>query len=1557
MASCKSGFDPPTRPGDLPRGRRPEAYLQAGSSGSPAKERREADIAHSLGQRESGRGAVPSTRPSQTGLSNPSMRDPSPNTRQRHEKFARPERPKGVTTSSFGFGRSTSKAPAENVQHELTGKSSRNTLRRKPSSIAQISGNFRPGIERAGTSSPMKWSQSSAEKRPSIDSSMRSAEAYNEIFTRPRTRAPPVKDSPPIIPELDRYRNRPEAFGPHSRVHAGLPPKLSTQDLPPPTPILSGTSVYSGGSSHHRYSGYSGSGSGYSASPSTRFSESPGPGSYSRDTTPTSMLSQSSSIIAPLKITTPRLRHASPAFPRPPITSVTRRRAVSIPAEEETTSDDQHGLPSLRESLTSSSSNSTVKAEAKTTEKMKKKRLSPMPPSPPPRTSSQKFRKSRSDEQDSPSKSSQAPPTPAMTSTESSPATAEVVQSLSAPAKRCGPPTRPSREGAPDLQSQLGESMAVIQSNLAEISFSPDRRKSALPRGGITSPPLGPRSQQSNRHRSRNPSPVSFKSFPREATPAPSGLGIIPNMRAYHNVPLSRTVTRTPSPSLADTKPRFGLFGRRTKTAPELPTVETKVLRKGPVAGTGHEGYGRYSQRGRSTSTASLTRSRDRSISGASSSQDSIASTRAHDPFLLERMSPVIIAGGGEIIENQNNNSELFRSESNTSLVLGRPSTDSKASSNLSREGTRHTLWPSAMPEESAKRMLTIVKPQGRRPSDSSDDGIGRSSLAIRRSSQRPNKSNNSLNLTRPLHTFRGVSPSITSLDASIISKGSRLDVRAELEKTSKGVLTKPKKFEKRSRSPRKWNFFHRAQPTLKAESQPPLQVTVAQPAPKSAAVPHYAMLDSSDEQQDVEPIDLEDILRDADVVSLSNEELDMLQYGEIQEIRQSIESRKSATVSSADGKAVTLTCPEPIQVIPEILQTNLHLVEETAPVRPSRLPQVGRIPKVISARPETTSPKSFSRPFARLSTALPPFKQQFVDKESLGLGPSPPKSSKLEPIHTIYPEMEDMSRQCSTESKSGSAGASHHDFLAFSPRKNSEATTSSSGCLSLAEITAVIPETNAALEEDEVWDEYDDLIVNEDTVKVPTSATSSQGVPFQYESYESRRIRKSKFQAVESPTLTSGPKIKEQAIELPLRRSALTSSSVYSADMSAGLREALNTIPTPTSPMSFTDFFSGYGDRNNSANDVSAQKPRRSSNTSSRKSTSSSSHSHSNSSRMRTVSEQESSSPMSQVNLRVGSMTVSKWLTFGHVLFSPAREEIMQLEGFTKRHSILVIDGLGNDDWSFYAAETYPNSTFYNLSPTRPLSNSQRNSISASFPLAPPNHRQIQYVSTSHKFPFPSSQFDVIVFRFPTAMSEASYRNIIAESKRVLKPGGYLEMSILDLDMLNMGNRARRTVRSLKVKLQIASPDISLASASDTILRIVSKRGFSDVKSCNVGVPVVSTIPSATKDKSKHGKDSGSSKGKGREPRQVEELSLADMMKDESRAGDESITKMVAKVGRWWYTRCYEMGVIPEGDGARSIFNDRSLLRESEKWNASFKLVVAYAQKPVVGRRRTASL
>lgn len=251
---------------------------------------------------------------------------------------------------------------------------------------------------------------------------------------------------------------------------------------------------------------------------------------------------------------------------------------------------------------------------------------------------------------------------------------------------------------------------------------------------------------------------------------------------------------------------------------------------------------------------------------------------------------------------------------------------------------------------------------------------------------------------------------------------------------------------------------------------------------------------------------------------------------------------------------------------------------------------------------------------------------------------------------------------------------------------------------------------------------------------------------------------------------------------------------------------------------------------------------------------------------------------------------------------------------------------------------------TFYNISPSPSRNSNSHRPSAISFPQTPVNHRQVQYLSTLDKFPFPRETFIVVVLRFPPSCSDPVFRNLISESKRVLKPSGYLEMSILDLDMMNMGNRTRRAVRSLKVQISIATPTISLAPASDTVLRTLGKRGFTDIKSCRVGVPVASTVNSNVASSSD-------------QARNEMEISLADMMRDDSSEADEGITKMVAKVGRWWFTRCYEMSVMPQGDLSRSIFADEALLGECERWRTSFKLLVCHAQKPVVARRRTASV
>jgi ubiquinone/menaquinone biosynthesis C-methylase UbiE len=294
--------------------------------------------------------------------------------------------------------------------------------------------------------------------------------------------------------------------------------------------------------------------------------------------------------------------------------------------------------------------------------------------------------------------------------------------------------------------------------------------------------------------------------------------------------------------------------------------------------------------------------------------------------------------------------------------------------------------------------------------------------------------------------------------------------------------------------------------------------------------------------------------------------------------------------------------------------------------------------------------------------------------------------------------------------------------------------------------------------------------------------------------------------------------------------------------------------------------------------------------------------------------------------------MTVSKWLTFGHVLFSDIRHDLVPVDGTLKRESILVMDGLGNDDWSFYAAETYPAASFFNLSPRAPLPAELQNSPS-SFPLSPPNHHQVQHISHADKFPFAPQSFTCFVYRFPVAAPESYYRNILTEARRVLKPGGYIELSILDVDLNNMGNHGRRTVRKLKERIREQQPDINLSSTADLIVRLLGKYGFSGIKAARVGVPVASSIA----------RSNGSAE---RKEKKKDQPSLSDMMSDNSAVADENITKMVARVGRWWYTRCYENAAASEAE-QKSIWSDKALMSECEELGTSLKLMVCCARAP----------
>ncbi|KAK5995904.1 hypothetical protein PT974_04322 [Cladobotryum mycophilum] len=1267
-----------------------------------------------------------------------------------------------------------------------------------------------------------------------------------------------------IYPELDRYRT-------HEQI-LNVPYRLATQDLPPPTP---GSLFFSANSSQL---------SAFSASPSTKFSESPGPGSYSRDTTPTSISSQSPGLVAPSRgFPLGKSRLHSPSFSRPP---VTRRRTGSISNEVDAISVDPHGLAAVRESLTSSSSNSTVREGDRGAKKAIKPEtvLAPPPPSPPPRKSSQKFSISKDEGEPSPQLRRQtqrlakreisSPPKP---STQTRPQ-----QALSPKPTR---PSRPTRDGTPDLYPQLRSPVPIIQSNLISRPPRTERRGSE---SAVTKPPSGP------------PQFIQTKSASTSHLPTGKDVALLePVELRKPNLINSPLRSGSPGPNTGSSPgTRFPFFGRRRKT-PENTQVDQKEksVRKGPAAGTGHEGYGRIGAvRRRSGSLMNATRT-------TAGSQMSSEQSLTNDSFLADRMNPVIIAGG-EVIENRNTSSELTRIESDQNLPHGRSSTDSKANSVMSsssRNVSRTTLWPSALP-----RGLDPT-PASRRPSGGSDSST-KPTIAFRRSIQRLKSSpDNPLRLPQPINTI-GITPSpMTSLDTGILSdESSMFELRSQLSNEPSTLGSPPKKL-KKPRSPRKWNFFGRSKtkpaPEIKNEK---VAVTVLPVEEKQ--VPYYAIIDSP-EQGQAEPMNVQVALRQAEVYTQSQAK------HSAPELRlpdsQAPEIPLPAIIVPAD-----LYQPQP-EVEPEVTpELHISQVNTSVPLRlnlntrrPSRLAQVGRIPQVVSNRPVmAAATRSFSRPFG---TDLQPLSRETQtynlltstnDHMPFGLSTPVPAASVDGSIFTEFSCNESI-HQRSPEVPV------LKEFIAFSPRKNSDCTSCScstdSARYSYADATAIIPKPHDPPVEDEVWDEYDDLLGDEN-LKVPQSATSSKGIPFHLEAYETQLPKK----PLESPTMLVDSRKASMLSEAP------TTSTTFSADMTERIRTAFQPKPSPTTSTPVL-------------NDTKQTTPE------TRLSTSSSHKARQSGS----SSSSEEWSPPAQVNLRVGSMTVSKWLTFGHVLFSDIRHELIRDVDALKRPSILVIDGLGNDDWSFYAAETYPGANFFNLSPRAPLP-ADLQSTGSGYPLSPPNHHQIQYLSHLDKFPFAPQSFTCVVYRFPVAAAESYYRNILAEARRVLKPGGYIEMSILDVDLNNMGHRGRKAVRQLKERIHEKSSETNLASTADLMVRLLGRGGFSTIKAARVGVPVASNIARSSTDSSSNRNSVEKKKKKvGEQP------SLAEMMRDHSPTADEGITSMVARVGRWWYSRCYENA--NSSSTGKTTWNDKALLRECEELGTSFKLMVCCARSP----------
>ncbi|KAI4268091.1 MAG: hypothetical protein L6R38_007965 [Xanthoria sp. 2 TBL-2021] len=1057
---------------------------------------------------------------------------------------------------------------------------------------------------------------------------------------------------------------------------------------------------------------------------------------------------------------------------------------------------------------------------------------------------------------------------------------------------------------------------------------------------------------------------------------------------AHHAASRSRNTSRGREPSLISAEPgksssRFGFFSRRT--SPDRnhrsESIE-KPAKKGPAAGTGHEGYGKYARRGRSGSAAtSASRGRSSSSNGTTASVARTPNSRKSsfpsrdepemDDFLRDRLSPVVISGGRVSSDQRNSGADLYRSTSGASSASVVSVDDASLRKPQLPYQNRFAASTMVINSTKSSRRASKSLPRSQGASDSAvssdaEDSAAstRPTLATRRSMHRSQllKEGDSVRLPARVNT-RAVapSPSINSRDtlhSSALKTDSSLQLTDDISEGREGNWLRSKKAEKRAKSPSKWNFFQRANAAQKSSGRRPSQdldrpqeVPVAiTPRPEARSVAYYAMIDNNGQDVD-DPEGLVPSLKDVQRLQppLSGQE-PTVDYHHSAAYRRH-EHKQSMLLPSPPTMAGEFTNiqgpPSPKVLFRQPVPVSQPPVEDRKPIRKpsgSRLQQVGRIPRVVSKRdrPHKPPPQSFSRPFAR-GPGVPEQQPTFdtYDRQFPETTERPILGIQTERIPSDPWGDPASAKPASAPARPQAQPYSHDkdEFLIMPQRINSEMSgSSSSGIMSFVFAPADTKQSGNVPPEDEVWNEYDDFL---DTVESPAP------LPVDPSENTSKRHSPPKHRMAPAPLQIKKGSSASSTHSTSAQESPPITVAPASALPSPPSRMALLSPNLASSPMSFSDFIAGYGDRNRSS---AISNPRQSSVSGSHysqasiHSVASSSAEHKRHTQI--MAEKTRNSSNTQSNLRFSALMTSKWLSFGRVLFSPAHNDILQSTKQTPNR-VLVLDGLGNDDWSFYCALTYPDATVYNLNSFKRMGSGRRNEIGNTVQ-SPPNHRQIFHAGMNAPFPFPKGYFSTAVFRFPVATTEAAYYNAVSECKRVLRPGGYLEISILDLDMVNMGNRARRAVRGLKTRMQVARKDVDLKPLSDNIQKMLGRRGFDNLRRGMVTVPVAGVVGDSR---------SGSLD-------EERDTCFSDMLKDSSPQGDESITKMVSKVGRWWYSRCYESTLLRDGEGVvvadddeNSIWNDKALLRECEKRETGLKLLICYAQKPVVSKRRTISL
>lgn len=281
--------------------------------------------------------------------------------------------------------------------------------------------------------------------------------------------------------------------------------------------------------------------------------------------------------------------------------------------------------------------------------------------------------------------------------------------------------------------------------------------------------------------------------------------------------------------------------------------------------------------------------------------------------------------------------------------------------------------------------------------------------------------------------------------------------------------------------------------------------------------------------------------------------------------------------------------------------------------------------------------------------------------------------------------------------------------------------------------------------------------------------------------------------------------------------------------------------------------------------------------------------------------------------------LSASKWLSFGRLLFSPGHHllcmgqsdaELLGLDDLR----ILDLDGPALCGWSWHLALEYPAALVYNIT----TSQSYFDSYGLQH-MQPLNHRLVLTESLTSLQPLESNSFDVITARsLPRILQQYEWIPLLKECHRILKPDGYIELTIVDTLLNNMGPVTRGWIEEHIIDPLLAATEQGEERTIDlhpskSILQNLEAAGLVDIHKCWVWMPAGSI-------------------------------------------GDE-LSSVTSRVGRYFYDELFgswdsgfesgdaiDAGIVPRHE--LSLWSDPRVQAECIKENTAFRWLKCHARK-----------